>query len=162
MKSILRLLLIAAIGTLLAGCLIRTAGTSSYRLEDLRRLPEARLLVPGSVPLGENGTEAGRGLDGPLVATYIATSGTPATIPEVQDFYGQELRGRGWLLAPDENVRGTTETRATTWRKGDLLFHLGILKKDDPQAPPEADRYTTAYTIAIIAEPPTKATPVRK
>ena len=156
MKRTLVLGALAAAGTLLAGCLGHVGVPGGYTRQDLERQPEARLAYPGATLLHEAGSEPVRGIEGQEYANFSAAFGTSATAAEVEAFYARELPARGWQLAPEKNFGSTSETHAVTWRKGDLLFRLGIYKKNDVQVPRAYDAYTTAYTIDLLVSPPGK------
>jgi len=155
MKALLSLVTLAALGILLAGCLGRGV-PGGYTKGDLQRQPEAQLAYPGATPLAQGSREPEWTVEGQQYAVAHAHYGTSATAAEVEDFYGRELAARGWRLAPEKSGRATNETRAVTWRKGDLLFRLGIMRKNDVQVPRAYDAYTTAFEVALIVSPPGK------
>ena len=145
------ILLMAA--SLLWGCQLPGRPLGGYSRADLAQLPEAHLRYPGAVLLGHSGTEPKRTIEGPLYAEDGSAYGSSATAMEIQAYYGRELGVRGWQAAPENSVRSTTETRAVAWRKGDLIFHLGVKQKNNPQVPREWDTYSTAYEVAVIVSP---------
>jgi hypothetical protein len=143
---------------LLAGCLTRTSGgTAITRRQDLQKLPEERLVYPGSVVIGSGGADLDRFVaasPNPAFSGHVL--GVNASADEVLDFYRRELPARGWQESGVDSIAGTAEVRALGWRKENLVFRVAILRKNDPRNPDAGDAFVTAYDIAVQADPPSR------
>jgi hypothetical protein len=153
-----RLTLIGAAIAIAAGCTTVTPPSQVTPL-DLWSEPESQLVPPGSEVLDRREGEAGQTIEGTNTASVgllIASQDSP---DEVEAFYEAELESRGWqrptdLEAIGLRIRTTTELSARSWRKGDLVFRLGILDMTDPFAEGPSDRYATVYRISLVDRPP--------
>jgi hypothetical protein len=144
------------------GCMSQMAPSSRVTPADLWSEPESKLVSPGSDVLDRREGEAGQTAEGTNTASVgllIASQDSPA---EVEAFYETELGARGWqpptdLEAIGLRIRTTTEVSARSWRKGDLVFRLGILVMTDPFAEGPSEGYATVYRISLVDRPPKPA-----
>lgn len=121
------------------------------RWRDLQKLPEATLYYPGSTVLGSGGYDFDKGLLGINDATYNQQLGADASNEEVVAFYARELPARGWATDERSGGRSTDELLGRAWRKGQLIFRLGL-----PRPGTQANRepgYHTVYAITLIVHP---------
>jgi hypothetical protein len=153
-----RLILVGAAVAIVAGC-TTVAPPSLVSPLDLWSEPESQLLPLGSEVLDKREGYAGQTIEGTNTASVgllIASQDSPA---EVDAFYETELGSRGWhtptdLEAIGLRIRTTTELSARSWRKGDLVFRLGILDMTDPFAEGPSEGYATVYRISLVDRPP--------
>ncbi|MGN6809765.1 MAG: hypothetical protein ACTHMP_02735 [Thermomicrobiales bacterium] len=82
--------------------------------------------------------------------------GVNAPEDAVLAFYEQQLPALGWTPSNGDNITGTAERRTLAWRKGNLVFSVAILRKNDPRNSPVGDSFDTPYTIRITADPPSR------
>jgi hypothetical protein len=153
-----RLILVGAAVAIVAGC-TTVAPPSLVSPLDLWSEPESQLLPLGSEVLDKREGYAGQTIEGTNTASVgllIASQDSPA---EVDAFYETELGSRGWhtptdLEAIGLRIRTTTELSARSWRKGDLVFRLGILDMTDPFAEGPSEGSATVYRISLVDRPP--------
>jgi hypothetical protein len=154
-----RLTLVGAAIAIAVGCTTVTPTPSPVTPLELWGEAESELVPPGSEVLDRREGEAGQtgeGTDTASVGLLIASRDSPA---EVDAFYERELVARGWQPATDLEaiglrIRTTTELSARSWRKGDLVFRLGILDMTDPFAEGPSEGYATVYRISLVDRPP--------
>jgi hypothetical protein len=153
-----RLFVVGAALALAVGCTTVMPASEVTPL-DLWREPESQLVSPGAEVLdrleGEAGQTAG-GSNTASVGLLIASQDSPA---EVEAFYERELDARAWqpptdLEAIGLRIRTTTELSARSWRKGGLVFRLGILDMTDPFAEGPSEGHATVYRISLVDRPP--------
>jgi hypothetical protein len=158
-----RLIHVGVAMAIAVGCTTVTPPSQVTPLE-LWSEPESQLVPAGSKVLDRREGEAGQTIEGTNTASVgllIASQDSPA---EVDAFYEAELGSRGWqpptdLEAIGLRIRTTTELSARSWRKGDLVFRLGILDMTDPFAEGPSEGYATVYRISLVDRPvkPTKS-----
>lgn len=147
-------------------CVLVTACLGGPVARDLGTEPEANLYFPDSTVLGSDAAEPELTIEGRTNRYVGHLVGANASAKAISDFYDTALRELGWDT-PTDNVAGafgirtTAELDAFSWRKGDLVFRLGIRDKEDPLGPPGelAARYETIYRIDLIESPPGQPRP---
>lgn len=74
-----------------------------------------------------------------------------------RSFYSDELGRASWTVDAIDSVGipTTVETSVDVWRKGDVLFRLSMLRKDDPRVPAaqRPGEFDTFYQVTLIAKP---------
>ena len=116
------------------------------------------LVYPSSTILDTREREARLTLGGEgsaSVGYLLASDDQPS---DVTDYYAAELAKLGWQEPSDNHarargVRTTAELSARSWRKGDLVFRLGILDMSHPAAEGPSEGYESVFRIDIIAQP---------
>jgi hypothetical protein len=138
---------------------IVTACTSTTPApRDLWSQPEARFIYPESVVLDKREQEARLTMDGEVSASVGYLLGSNSEAAPVESFYATELARLGWL-PPDDNetsargIRTTAELMARSWRRGELVFRLGVLDRAHPAAEGPSEGYETVYRIDLISAP---------
>jgi hypothetical protein len=143
---------------------VACTSTSQVTPADLWKQPEAQLLSPGSENLDRREAEARQTIEGPSPASIGYLLGGQDTAAQVEAFYVTELAASGWQ-PPTDNRAGalriptTSELSARSWRKGDLVFRLGILDMSDPYAEGPSEGFASVYRISLVDRPtkPTKS-----
>jgi len=136
----------------LAGC-----GTSD-RVAQLWAYPEAELRPVGSTVLDKRERPARMTIEGRDTASVGYLLGAPEDPAAIEDFYGRELISRGWqeptdLPAIGLRVRTSTELLARSWRKGDVVFRLGVLNPADPAAEGPSEGFASVFRIDLVDRP---------
>jgi hypothetical protein len=151
-------ILLGAALAIAVGCTTQSPSASPVTVLGLWSEPESQLLYPGSEVLDKREHEAGLTMEDEVSASvgYLLGSADDAAL--VEDFYASQLTTSGWRL-PDDNearsrgIRTTAELMARAWRKGDLVFRLGILDKSHPAAEGPSEGFETVFRIDLIAKP---------
>lgn len=154
-----RLILVGAAIAIAVGCTTATLPPSEITPLELWREPESELVPPGSEVLDRREGEAGQRAEGIDTASVGLLIGSRDSAADVEAFYETELDSRGWqpptdLEAIGLRIRTTTELSARSWRKGDLVFRLGIIDMTDPFAEGPSEGYATVYRISLVDRPP--------
>lgn len=106
----------------LTGC----AGQPHPTLRELEQLPAARITYPGSVGLGQSGSDSNRtfGVNAAIDRVESLTDHTPA---ELLAYYQQELTAEGW--SRDDAAGEVSEDVSQTWAwvLGGRIFELSIM-----------------------------------
>ncbi len=154
MRLVLAVALVMVLGASVAGCGGKAKPLGGYTLVDLRTLPEEQLFYPNSEVISRLEYAGGNTVEGPRAAFSGYELGSQASAAEIEAFYAQQLQALGWGPArPADVFTSTAEEQATGWRKGDLVFRLAILRKDDPRNPPQLMKYNTAYWFTVMPNP---------
>jgi hypothetical protein len=152
------ILLGAALG-IVVGCTTQSPSPSQVTPITLWTEPESQLLYPGSEILDKREHEPALTMEGEVSASVGYLLGSADTAALVEDFYAGQLATLGWR-PPDDNeartrgIRTTAELMARAWRKGDLVFRLGIIDQSHPAAEGPAEGFETVFRIDVIAKPP--------
>jgi hypothetical protein len=152
--GVVRMLMRATALTLLlqlAGC-----GTSD-RVAQLWAYPEAELSPVGSTVLDKRERPARMTIEGRDTASW-AMLGAQEDPAAIEDFYARELISRGWqeptdLPAIGLRVRTSTELLGRSWRKGDVVFRLGVLNPADPAAEGPSEGFGSVFRIDLVDRP---------
>lgn len=140
--------------------LVLVACNDRVTVAQLRTNQEAELLYPGSSVVGRNEQEAATTAGGRQNASVGLVAATDASAADIESFYVEELVRRGWAIASDNaavtlGLTRTSELSARAWRKGDLVFRLGLIDPTDPRAPVlAAGTGPSIYRIDLTAQPP--------
>ena len=152
--------LVAAFALVLAigGCGNRDAGP----LASLRAMPEAQLVVPGAVSIGDLDFDQTTTIEGQQNAETGHQFGLSGEARDVISYYNHELGTRGWQPTNLNAEPGTTETAALAWQQGQVVLRLSFSKKgDDPRLPSASDqhRFVTIYDAVLLDHPESTASP---
>ena len=116
--------------------------------------------MPGSVDLHHSESAAVGSIDGNTPAFRTDVIGVDAPADAVMRYFSDELARASWTIDTTDSVGipTTVETAVQVWRKGDVLFRLSILRKDDPRVPASdrAGEFDTFYEVTLVAKPPGK------
>lgn len=153
-----RFMAVAAI-VIFVGCMSSVTPSSEVTPQDLWRVPESRLVFPGSTFLDNREGEPHQTIEGWESAFVRSLVGSERPSDEIESFYATELAARGWQLPTDNqamalSIRTSSELSARSWRKGDLVFRLGILNMSDPYADGPSEGFATLYRISLVDRPP--------
>jgi hypothetical protein len=148
-----RLTLVAAVVAILVGC------TAQPSPPDLWKQPESELIFPGSEILAKREREPQSPIQGGRSGSVGYLLGSDGGASAIEDFYAAELLTLGWQPPIDKEagvrgIRTTAELFARSWRKGDLVFRLGILDKSHPAAEGPSEGFETVFRIDLIDQPP--------
>jgi hypothetical protein len=136
----------------LAGC-----GTSD-RVAQLWAYPEAELSPVGSTVLDKRERPARMTIEGRDTASVGYLLGAQEDPAAIEDFYGHELTSRGWQDPTDAPAFGlaiisSTELSVRVWRKGDVVFRLGVLNPADPAAEGPSEGFASVFRIDLVDRP---------
>lgn len=150
-----RLLLLAVLAIAVAGyVLLRGMGAPDTNSE-LRTLPEAALVYPGSDVIADGGRDAGQSITGSVSAAAWQLLGTDGSPDEIEAFYALELAALGWADGAggtSSGISATGEIRARAWSKDGVVFRLGLRDPESWRADPELfSRYRSVYDARLIA-----------
>ena len=130
-------------------------------LASLRTMPEAQLVVPGAVSIGDLDFDQTSTIEGQQNAETGHEFGLSSDATEVTSYYNHELGARGWQPTNLNAEPATTETAALAWQKGQVIFRLSFRKRgDDPRLPSASDqaRFATIYRAVLIDQPESSPT----
>ena len=139
------------VATLVAGTVLMFAcgrNPDGYKVSDLKALPEANLLVPGSEILSRGEDAGSRWVPSGTSIRFIA--GAQVTTEEVFDYYKSELEKRGWKGAG--SLSSPEDLYAASWRSGDFGLALKIPDKSKSPGPTSWNGWTTVYQIIISTQ----------
>jgi hypothetical protein len=116
------------------------------------------LIYPSSEILDTREGQAESTIAGGASASVGYLLGSDDQPSDVADFYATELAKLGWKEPADNEarargIRTTAELSARSWRKGDLVFRLGILDVSHPAAEGPSEGFETVLRIDVIAQP---------
>jgi hypothetical protein len=136
----------------LAGC-----GTSD-RVAQFWAYPEAELRPVGSTVLDKRERPARMTIEGRDTASVGYLLGAQEDPAAIEDFYGHELISRGWQDPTDAPAFGlaiisSTELSVRVWRKGDVVFRLGVLNPADPAAEGPSEGFASVFRIDLVDRP---------
>lgn len=133
---------------LTAGCV----GQPHPTLKELRRLPAASIVYPGSVGPGAGGTDSDNKF-GANAAVFTRIELTNATPDQILRYYAQQLLADGWTRNDVAGGGNPNWIRSWGWTKGKRRVALGILNDDYKTSLQHSDtefnNYTTAYEIDL-------------
>jgi hypothetical protein len=119
-------------------------------------MPEAQLVVPGAVSIGDLDFDQTSTIEGQQNAETGHEFGLSGDASEVTSYYNHELGARGWQPTKLNAEPATTETAALAWQKGQVVFRLSFRRVgDDPRLPSASDQahFTTIYRAVLIDHP---------
>lgn len=150
-------ILLVVIAIVTQASLCSEENPTGYTPEDLARLPEAKLVYPGSTDLPLI-LQPGRSGMASLPTDVVHIAATDAAAEAVVSFYRAELGRLGWT--PERSaLLGTGDLNAAAWRKGDFLLNLAIRDHRSLQREFTLYSYPTVYEVRIFASPVKAGTP---
>jgi len=128
------------------------------RVADLWAYPEIELRPADATVLDKRERPARTTIEGRDTASVGYLLGAKGDQTSVEQFYEGELAARGWAEPTDLpgiglRARTSAELFARSWRKGDIVFRLGILDPADPAAEGPTVGFQTVYRIDIVDRP---------
>jgi len=128
----------------------------------MRAMPEAQLVVPGAVSIGNLDFDQTSTIEGRQNAETGHEFGHGGDASDVTSYYNHELGTRGWQPTSLNAEPATTETAALAWQKGQVVFRLSFRKRgNDPRLPSASDqaRFITIYRAVLIDHPESSPSP---
>jgi len=128
----------------------------------MRAMPEAQLVVPGAVSIGNLDFDQTSTIEGRQNAETGHEFGLGGDASDVTSYYNHELGTRGWQPTSLNAEPATTETAALAWQKGQVVFRLSFRKRgNDPRFPSASDqaRFITIYRAVLIDHPESLPSP---
>jgi hypothetical protein len=121
-------------------------------------MSELALVAPDSTLVADLSRPRKVTIEGTNRATAGHRYGSDATADDVVGFFERELSSRGWVPSQDvSRIRGTNESLVHVWQKGEVVYRLSVLRKDDPRLMPDLSlRFKTIYDAVLIdaTDPP--------
>lgn len=139
-------------------CATQSASASHVTPLSLWSEPESRLVSAGSTILETREGQPHQTVEGWDSSFVRSLVGSQDAVAEIESFYEMELSSRGWQPPTDSQaaalgIRTSSELSARTWRKGDLVFRLGIVNISDPYAEGPSEGYANVYRISLVDRP---------
>jgi hypothetical protein len=143
---------------IVVGCTTQSASASQVTPLGLWSEPESHLVSANSAILETREGQPHQTVEGWDSAFVRSLVGSQDAAAEIESFYEIELASRGWQPPTDNQaaalgIRTSSELSAQTWRKGDLVFRLGIVNMSDPYAEGPSAGYVTVYRISLVDRP---------
>lgn len=133
----------ATAATLLGAALVLGGCTSSFpSVEDMRAIPGAGLVYPGSVVYDSSSSPPERNLMADNSGTLQTVACTTASVPELAQWFDDQLEAVGWKVAPGYQAYwtppptgvGSSSLAArvpTDWEREDAELVLTVLSDQD-------------------------------
>ena len=134
---------------LLGGC----ASQPHPTLHELEQLPAAQVTYPGSVGLGQSGSDSNRkfGVNAAIYRVQWLTDQTPA---ELLAYYQQKLTAQGWTRDDAAGDISQDVSQTWSWVQGKRRFALSIMapayQQRFQQQFPQYQNYRTLYEVLIM------------